>query len=135
MVDVLTPEQRKRCMRNVKRVNTDIEIALRKALWRVGIRYRLNYKLPGKPDLVLVGRRLAIFVDGCYWHGCPIHGQISKTNEAFWRRKINGNITRDAAVNSKLSSCGWQVLRFWEHEIKQDLDSCVHKVELILNKV
>lgn len=133
MVDVLTPEQRQRCMSRVRNKNTDIEITLRKALWASGIRYRLNAKLPGKPDLVFAGAKLAVFVDGCYWHGCPKHGQIPQTNESFWREKIGRNVARDAAVNNKLVTDGWRVLRFWEHEIEGNLRGCVQLVEQALD--
>ncbi len=133
MVDVLTPEQRQRCMSRVRSKNTGIEIALRKALWAIGIRFRLNAKLPGKPDLVFIGAKLAVFVDGCYWHGCPEHGQVPQTNESFWREKIDRNVARDAAVNIQLETDGWRVLRFWEHEIEGDLEDCVQQVEQALN--
>jgi DNA mismatch endonuclease (patch repair protein) len=132
VADVLTPEQRKRCMSRVRNKNTDIELTFRKALWTAGFRYRLNYKLIGKPDLVFVGKNLAVFVDGCYWHGCPQHGQIPKTNEAFWREKIERNMARDAAINDSLVTAGWQVLRFWEHDIKLDLAQCLQKVKQTL---
>lgn len=132
MADVLTHEQRKRCMSRVRNRNTDIELIFRKALWTAGLRYRLDYKLTGKPDLVFVGKSLAVFVDGCYWHGCPEHGQIPKTNETFWREKIEKNIARDAAINDSLATAGWRVLRFWEHDIKLDLAKCVQKVKQVL---
>lgn len=125
--------QRKRCMSRVRNKNTDIELDFRKALWAAGLRYRLTTRLPGKPDLVFTGVRIAIFVDGCYWHGCPEHGQIPKTNEAFWRNKIATNIARDVAVNEALAAEGWCVLRFWQHEIKRDLAGCVKRVEVALN--
>ena len=120
MVDTLTPEQRKRCMSRVRSKDTEIELLLRKALWAAGIRYRIKSKLPGKPDIVFLGARLAVFVDGCYWHGCPEHGQIPKTNTSFWKNKIEKNMARDIWVNQSLDSMGWHVLRFWEHEIKKD---------------
>ena len=132
MADSLTPEQRKRCMSSVKNRNTDIELAFRKALWKAGLRYRLNSKITGKPDLVFIGIKLAVFVDGCYWHGCPEHGQIPKTNELFWRQKISRNIARDATINDSLAAAGWHVLRFWQHEIKRDLGGCVRRVEQAL---
>lgn len=132
MADTLTPEQRKRCMSSVRNSSTGIEITFRKALWKAGFRYRLKYGLLGKPDLVFVGRRLAVFVDGCFWHGCPEHGQIPKTNESFWREKIGKNIARDVAVSESLMAAGWQVMRFWEHEIKGDLAECIRRIEQAL---
>jgi len=119
-------------MSSVKNRNTDIELTLRKALWKAGLRYRLNAIITGKPDLVFIKNRLAVFVDGCYWHGCPEHGLIPKTNELFWLQKISRNVARDATVNDSLVAAGWYVLRFWQHEIKQDLRGCVHRVEQAL---
>lgn len=121
--DVMTPEQRSRCMSHIRGRNTKPELLLRRALWAKGYRYRINSKLPGRPDLIFSRKRLAIFVDGCFWHGCPIHGTFPKTNSAFWKKKIQGNIERDNRVNRELERAGWEVLRFWEHEVEQDLDS------------
>ncbi len=127
-VDSLTPEQRKRCMTNVRGKNTGPEILLRKALWNAGLRYRLNYKLPGKPDLVFVSPRVAVFVDGCFWHGCPAHGTTPLTNRVFWKNKLKRNTERDREVNEKLESLGWTVLRFWTHELKTDLETVIRRV-------
>ncbi|MEQ0770897.1 DNA mismatch endonuclease Vsr [Paraburkholderia tropica] len=135
MTDVLTPEQRKRCMSRVKNRNTDIELTLRKMLWSAGLRYRLNVKLPGKPDIVFVSHKLAVFVDGCYWHGCPEHGQMPETNAQFWREKITKNIARDNTVTSILRANGWRVLRFWQHEIKRDPAGCVLRVKSSLQQI
>lgn len=128
MVDVLTPEQRKRCMSSVKNKGTSIELELRKALWSEGLRYRLKSKLLGKPDLVFVSSKVVVFVDGCFWHGCPIHGETPDTNSDFWRKKISGNVERDDFVSRSLIDQGWEVLRFWEHEIGSDLEGCVAKI-------
>lgn len=130
MVDSLTPAQRKHCMSRVRGKNTGPEILLRKALWRSGLRYRLNSKLPGKPDLVFVAPRVIVFVDGCFWHGCPIHGTKPQTNRAFWEKKLKRNIERDREVDLELASHGWKVLRFWTHEIKGDLDMVIDQVIL-----
>lgn len=132
MTDVLTPAQRKRCMSKVKNKNTDIEIIFRRALWAAGLRYRLNVKVFGRPDVVFSREKIAIFVDGCYWHGCPEHGQTPKTNTEFWRVKIEKNIARDLFVAESLAGDGWHVLRFWQHEIKRDLTGCVERVDHIL---
>lgn len=132
MADVLTAQQRKCCMSNVKNKDTDIEIAFRRALWSEGLRFRLNFKVMGKPDIVFISKKIAIFVDGCYWHGCPVHGKIPKTNEIFWREKISKTVARDASVNQALVSSGWHVLRFWQHEIKHDLIGCVQRVKQAL---
>lgn len=120
--DVMTPEQRSRCMSRIKGRNTGPEMVLRKALWAEGFRYRVNYtKVPGRPDMAFPGKRVALFVDGCFWHGCPIHGVSPKNNAEFWRKKIQGTIDRDKRVTAALEALGWTVIRVWEHEIKDDL--------------
>lgn len=120
-MDVLTKEQRSYCMSRIHGKNTKPELMLRECLWKFGFRYRLHYRLPGKPDIVFPGKRIAIFVDGCFWHGCPVHGVRPKTNKRFWREKINGNIERDERNTTQLTANGWTVLRFWEHDVKKSL--------------
>jgi len=83
-----------------------------------GIRgWRRNSQLPGKPDIIFPQRRLAVFVDGCFWHGCPKHATKPKTNAAFWAAKLAGNKARDRRVNRELRARGWKVVRIWEHEL------------------
>jgi len=117
--DVLTEEQRSYCMSRIKGRDTKPEILLRKILWSLGLRYRLKVKLEGKPDLVFLRARVAVFVDGCQWHCCPIHWVRPKSNTEFWNRKFASNRRRDIAVNERLSAEGWKVMRFWEHEIER----------------
>ena len=114
--------------------NTKPEVILRKSLWSQGFRYRLNVKLPGKPDLVFQAARVAVFVDGCFWHGCVVHKKPPKTNVEFWACKISKNVERDKQVNLQLAELGWTVLRFWEHEIKCDLSACTQSITLALRK-
>nr|VFK30859.1 MAG: T/G mismatch-specific endonuclease [Candidatus Kentron sp. MB]VFK75266.1 MAG: T/G mismatch-specific endonuclease [Candidatus Kentron sp. MB] len=121
MVDRLTPEQRHLCMSHVRGRDTKLELLLRKGLWARGARYRLHVKLPGKPDPVFPGKRLAVFVDGCFWHGCPIHGEI-------WEKKLHDNVSRDRRTDARLVEMGWRVLRIWAHEIKQNREAVVEKV-------
>lgn len=128
MTDVLTSEQRRHCMSRVRGKNTKPEVALRKALWAKGLRYRLHYKLPGKPDIVFVSAWVAVFVDGCFWHGCPLHGSIPATNKRFWKKKLARNMERDREVIEMLSGSGWLVMRFWTHELKDDLDKVVRNI-------
>ncbi|HLW79465.1 MAG TPA: very short patch repair endonuclease [Terriglobia bacterium] len=122
-----TPE-RSRLLGRVRHHGTSPEIELRRALHRAGLRHRLRYPLPGSPDLVLVAARLAIFVDGCFWHGCPLHGTIPKTNTSFWQAKIHRNRERDRVVDQRLRAAGWMTIRIWEHEIRKELDSLVVRV-------
>lgn len=130
-MDVLTPAQRHKNMSHIRSKNTKAEILLRKALWNRGVRYRKNYKLlPGKPDIVVLKCHIAIFVDGDFWHGKDFE-TIKKrigTNKKFWIEKLKRNIERDEEINDRLTEMGWLVLRFWDSEIKKDLDSCVNNI-------
>lgn len=119
---------RSELMSRVKRANTQPELALRRALWRRGFRYRLHPKLPGRPDFVFVAARVAVFVDGCFWHGCPKHYRTPKTNPAFWDGKIARNQERDTAVTFALQQSEWRVVRVWSHEIRKDLLATVRYI-------
>jgi DNA mismatch endonuclease (patch repair protein) len=115
-------------MSRISGKNTKPEITLRKKLWQMGFRYRLHAKLPGKPDFVFPKYRVAVFVDGCFWHGCPLHAQEPKTNAEFWDKKLLDNKERDRKVNDLLLQNGWIVVRVWEHEIRDSLEEAVRKV-------
>lgn len=131
-MDVMTPEQRHRNMQHIRSSETKPEILLRKALWRKGFRYRKNYKkLPGTPDIVLTKQKIAIFVDGDFWHarGHRKHpGEQIETHKAYWQKKLQRNVERDKEVNDALTEQGWLVLRFWESDIKNDLKKCIDTV-------
>ena len=131
-MDNHTPIQRKKNMQHIRSKDTVSEIKLRKALWHLGLRYRKNWrKLPGTPDIALTRQKIAIFVDGDFWHGRGHEaspGEQVGTNKAFWQRKLSRNIERDKEVNDALTEAGWLVLRFWDSEIKKDLQSCVNKI-------
>ncbi len=123
-------------MRAVKASGSRIERALGKALWKAGLRYRKQYKkLPGKPDYVLLKQRIAIFCDSHFWHGYQWEERQSdlKQNRDFWVKKIERNIEHDKEINKELQALGWKVLRFWEHEIENDIESCVQKVMQFLD--
>ena len=101
--------------------DTQPELALRRALHRRGLRYRVDRQIvPGtrrRADIVFSGPRVAVFVDGCFWHGCPDHGNAApKTNTRYWLSKIEGNQARDRDTDARLIEAGWRVVRFWEHE-------------------
>lgn len=128
MSDFLTQKQRSNLMSKIRGRNTRPEIALRHALWAMGIRYRLKSTLPGKPDIVVTKYKTAIFVDGCFWHHCPIHGHFPSSNKQFWRQKLNANMARDKRVTKSLKSAGWHVLRLWEHEVTKSADKVALKI-------
>jgi len=132
-MDRITKEQRHKNMSRVKGKDTTPELLLRKALWARGIRYRKNYdKLPGKPDIVLTRQKIAIFVDGDFWHARGHQdnpGEEVASNKEFWRKKLARNVERDKEVNDELTEAGWLVLRFWESDIKKDLDACMMKIK------
>jgi len=118
-------------MSKIKSNDTTPEQILGKKLWSLGLRYRKNFKsLPGKPDIVITRGKLAIFVDGEFWHGYQWRSKKKrlKSNRKYWVRKIEGNILRDRKYRNTLRKLGWKVIRFWEHQIKNDLDECVDVV-------
>ena len=121
MADVMTPEQRSRCMAAIKGKDTKPEMIVRKYLFSRGLRYRVNNrKLPGSPDIVLKKYKTAVFIDGCFWHGheeCK-YSRPPKSNVNFWRHKIAMNIARDYANGVDLRLAGWKVIRVWECDIK-----------------
>jgi DNA mismatch endonuclease (patch repair protein) len=119
--DVFTPEQRSAVMRRVKGRDTGPELAVRRILRAAGIGYRLGGAgLPGKPDLVMKGRRTAVFVHGCFWHGhdCPRGARQPKANAAYWTAKIDRNRARDGAALAALQAAGWRVVTVWECGMK-----------------
>ena len=118
-------------MAKIKAQDTKPELKLRKALWNLGFRYRKNVKkLPGTPDIVFRKAKLVLFVDGEFWHGFDWEQKKLKikTNRDFWIPKIERNMQRDAENNTLLSEKGWKVMRFWEKEIKSNLEGCINKV-------
>lgn len=125
-----TPE-RSKIMGRIRGKNTKPELAFRKALWAAGYRYRIDYKkLIGKPDIVLKKYKTVIFIDGEYWHGYKWEERKPnvRTNREFWIPKIERNIQRDGEVNTALDGLGYKVFRFWEREIKKELDACLQLV-------
>jgi DNA mismatch endonuclease, patch repair protein len=136
-----TTRERSELMARIKAQNTKPEIKFRKVLWALGLRYRKNVKsLPGKPDIVLRKYKLVIFIDGEFWHGFKWEekkGKI-KSNREFWIPKIERNIQRDKEVNNQLKVSGFTVIRFWEQQVKKDLNWCINfvleKVSYALNE-
>jgi len=133
-VPLSTTPERSLLMARVRRSGTAPELALRAALHRAGYRYRLNSGsgLPGTPDVVLRRFRLAIFVDGCFWHGCRQHGSLAKTNTEFWTTKILRNRQRDMEVDKALKRLGWKVCRVWEHEVRFQMDHILRRIKRLI---
>lgn len=132
-MDRLTPEQRRTNMQHIRSKDTTIEILLRRALWKKGIRYRKNYKeLPGRPDIAITKYKIAIFCDGDFFHGKDweiLRPRLEKgSNSDFWIGKISRNKERDDLVNKELLFRGWTVIRFWETDIRKDIDECVQAI-------
>lgn len=132
---IKTPEQIRKNMRAVKNKDSAIEVLLRRELWRRGLRYRKNVAgLTGKPDIVFMGKKIAVFCDGDFWHGYDWENrkQDIKSRKEFWIPKIERNMQRDIEVNEALERDGWFVLRFWGNEIKTNCSACADKIEMIL---
>ncbi|MFC4374895.1 very short patch repair endonuclease [Nocardia halotolerans] len=121
-------------MRANRRADTKPEVELRRALHRLGYRYRKDYRLDlgtakVRPDIVFTARKVAVFVDGCFWHACPEHGRRPTVNEWYWEPKLRRTIERDRNGDALLSAAGWRVIRIWEH---QDLPTAIGAVIEVL---
>lgn len=131
----MSPRRRKRGkltkseqMARVRSKNTNLESLMRKALWSQGLRYRLRPKLPGTPDLAFVRQKVAVFVDGCFWHGCPLHYTKPVNNANFWVKKLEINLSRDRRADQELTLLGWMVIRVWGHELKDNPEAAAARV-------
>jgi DNA mismatch endonuclease (patch repair protein) len=125
-------------MSKIRSKNTRAEILLRKAMWKCNIRYRIHTPdIPGKPDILIKKYRLAIFVDGGFWHGYlwETNKFRIKTNSKFWINKIEGNIKRDILVNGQLKELGYTIMRFWDHEVIKDLNKCRNQILLYIESM
>jgi DNA mismatch endonuclease (patch repair protein) len=122
-------------MRAIRRTNTKPELALRSALHRRGYRFRKDYRLDldagarVRPDIAFTARRVAVFVDGCFWHVCPEHGRNPEVNEWYWAPKLRRTMERDRAADAALAAAGWRVVRIWEHV---PLDDAIAAVTAVL---
>ena len=128
MVDNISPEKRSKIMSSIHSKNTKIEILLRKALWRSGIKgYKVAMKLSGRPDIVFTKYKVAIFCDGDFWHGYKFDEWKERLSD-YWLNKIQRNIERDKINDAKLLDEGWTILHFWEWEILEDVERCKKKI-------
>ena len=137
MPDVFTKEKRSEVMSRIRgRGNRDTELALAKLLRAHKVTgWRRHTSVTGKPDFAFRKERVAIFVDGCFWHACPKHSNMPVSNRVFWRSKLLANTARDRLVNRMLRKNGWRVVRIWEHDLAKRGDFCVHRIQSALRRV
>ena len=133
MADIFSKERRSEIMSLIRSKNTKPEIALRKlvsaALYPSGYRYRIHYrKLPGRPDIVFVSKKVAVFMDGAFWHGYQFKKRRKKLPKKYWVPKIEENMRRDRRNNAKLKKLGWKVVRIWEHDVKKKPIKVVERI-------
>ena len=130
MTDVVSKEKRSEIMSKIKSGDTTLEDKFRKAIWKKGLRYRKNVKnFLGKPDIFFPRKRLVVFLDSCFWHGCEKHCRMPSSNIEYWKRKIERNKKRDIEVTRHYKNNEFKILRLWEHEIKENIEEAINKVE------
>ena len=131
MSDNMTIRQRSYTMSKIRSAgNESTELRFVRILRRAKVTgWRRGVPLPGRPDFVFAGRKIAVFIDGCFWHGCPRHYSPPKSNIEYWSAKIQGNRKRDQRVRRRLRRSGWSVLTFWEHSVKQTPDTCARRIQ------
>lgn len=131
----MSKEERRKIMQSV-RSQSKLENLVSRELWKKGYRFRKNARsLYGTPDISIKKYKIVIFVDSCFWHQCPIHGRIPKSNQDFWVEKLNRNKERDVEVNEYYKKNGWHIIRIWEHDIKEDLDKIVNELADFIEKI
>lgn len=132
MPDTVSKKRRSEIMSHIKSKNTNIEVLVRKKLYSLGYRYRVNYKrLPGKPDIVFTKKKIAIFIHGCFWHGHEIgcrYSHRSQSRQEYWDNKISKTKQRDIEHSKVLSDSGWTVIVIWECEINLEFEECINKL-------
>ncbi|OHX50686.1 very short patch repair endonuclease [Cytobacillus oceanisediminis] len=133
MTDIVDKNTRSKMMANIKSVS-HLEMIVNKKLWGKGVRARRNVKdLFGKPDWAIKKYKVVIFLDSCFWHACPIHGNLPKNNKEFWESKLRRNVERDIEVTKYYQDREWKILRVWEHEVKGDIEKAVNKIIKFIN--
>lgn len=122
-------------MSSIRSKNTKLEDTITKELWRRGFRFRKNVKdLLGKPDIAIKNKKVVIFIDSCFWHGCETHGREPETNTEYWSKKLTRNKNRDNEVARYYNQIGWNILRVWEHEVKADFNGVIEKIANFIDK-
>jgi DNA mismatch endonuclease, patch repair protein len=136
-MDVHNKQTRSYNMSRIRSRDTQPEMRLRRMLWARGVRgYRLHRNLPGKPDIVFGRAKVVIFIDGCFWHGCPScgDGRAPSSNKPYWSAKRKMNQERDQRRTRELEAMGWTVLRLWEHEVMKQPEVCAMRIEALLGR-
>ena len=129
MADKFSKAKRSAIMSRIRSKNTSLEINFRKLLWKNGLKgFRIHYKLPGKPDIVFVSKRVVVFLDGDFWHGYNWKKLGKIPPRKYWQKKIQKNIDRAKKYNKMLKKDGWKVIRLWEHEVKKNAEKCINKI-------
>lgn len=133
-MDTITKKQRSKIMSSIK-AKSHLEDIVTKELWHKGIRFRRNVKsLKGTPDIAIKKYQIVIFIDSCFWHCCPEHFRMPKSNLEYWEKKFNRNKEHDEEVTAFYLEQDWMIIRIWEHEIKQDFDGVVNKIAEAINE-
>lgn len=133
MADKISKEARSKIMSAIRSKGTKLEDRVSKELWRRGYRFRKNVNtLFGKPDIAIKKYKVVIFLDSCFWHGCDIHYRIPKSNYDYWFNKIERNRARDKVVNEYYEQKGWTLIRVWDHEVKEDIEAVIDRIDRIL---
>ena len=127
-MDRISKEARSLNMSRVRSKNTGPELAMRRKLYADGLRYRIHYGAE-RIDIAFPKEKIAVFVDGCFWHSCPIHGSVSKSNQGYWLPKLQKNIRLAIEKDRKLKKSGWTVIHIWEHSVNDEIKVCSGDVE------
>lgn len=128
-MDKVSKEIRRKTMQAIKAEHTKLEDGVIKELWKRGIRFQRNVKdLFGKPDIAIKKYKLAIFIDSCFWHGCELHCRLPVSNKDYWCSKIDRNKLRDIEVRNYYRKNDWNMLRIWEHEVKEDFEKSIKSI-------
>lgn len=134
-MDTVTKQRRSEIMSRIKSKGSKIEKSLMRDLGKAKFRYKKHVSnLPGKPDIAFVDKKVVVFVDSCFWHGCRWHGTMPTSNKNFWIKKISSNKARDKKTNLEYKKMGWKVIRLWEHTLKNKSGESISQITALLNK-
>lgn len=135
MTDKITPEQRSKVMQSI-RAQSKLENQVSKALWKKGLRFRKNVRnLYDTPDISIKKYKLVIFIDSCFWHSCPLHGKMPKSNQEFWQKKLQRNVEHDKEVTSYYLDKVWNIMRIWEHDIRGEFNQTIDDILSFVEKI